>query len=199
MTSKKNITPLTPGGYYHIFNRGIDREKLFKDQEDYDLFLSVYAHYVSDFVNTYAYCLIPNHFHFLIKIKESDIFNYGKKVSEEFRKMFICYSQKFNKKYSRLGNLFTRPFKRIEITEMDYLKHLIFYIHFNPQKHEIADKFQQYGNSSYKLYLTFKDSKLDRAEVLEWFNDDLQEFIEYHTYLHDEKTIQKLILEKSNL
>ncbi|MCK5838386.1 MAG: transposase [Bacteroidales bacterium] len=196
MPSKKNITPLLPDRYFHIFNRGINREMIFQDNDDYDLFLSKYSYFVSDFVNTYAFCLLSNHFHFLIKIKNNELHDYGKKVSEELRKMFISYSQIFNKKYVRQGSLFTRPFKRIEITNQEYLKRLVFYIHFNPQKHGFSDNFKTYKYSSYKTFFSNEKSRVLVSEVLGWFNGDIVEFSEYHNYLHNEKVITRLSFEE---
>ncbi len=61
---------MVPGSYYHIYNRSINRELLFREDENYRFFLRQYKHYLSDHVDTYAYCLMPTHFHFAVRIKE---------------------------------------------------------------------------------------------------------------------------------
>ena len=58
------------GSFYHIYNRGNNKQDIFFEEKNYDLFLKNFDKYLSSFVDVYAYCLMPNHFHFLIKIKE---------------------------------------------------------------------------------------------------------------------------------
>lgn len=58
------------GKFYHVYNRTNNKELLFKEHENYFFFLRKYKQYLSSYIDTYAYCLMPNHFHFLIKVKE---------------------------------------------------------------------------------------------------------------------------------
>lgn len=69
---KNKLTPLNPGCIYHIYNRAIGSEKLFLNNENYSFFLKRYRHFISPVADTFCYCLMPNHFHFLVRIK-SDI------------------------------------------------------------------------------------------------------------------------------
>ena len=70
----KNVIPLLPDTYYHIYNRGINGETIFKQERNYSYFLHKYNKYISPIADTFAYCLLKNHFHFLIRIKsESEI------------------------------------------------------------------------------------------------------------------------------
>jgi REP element-mobilizing transposase RayT len=64
------IVPMIPGGYYHVYNRGNNRENIFRDPRSYSHFLRLYAKYIKPMADTYAYCLMRNHFHILIQIKE---------------------------------------------------------------------------------------------------------------------------------
>ena len=64
--------PLQPGEYYHIYNRGIDGEVLFREVRNYHHFLRLWAKYIEPVADTYAYCLLSNHFHFLIRIKQEE-------------------------------------------------------------------------------------------------------------------------------
>ncbi len=61
---------IEPGKYYHIFNRGNNREDLFKEEKNYLYFLKLYEHHIEPVAETYAYCLMRNHFHLLVKIKD---------------------------------------------------------------------------------------------------------------------------------
>ncbi len=131
--------PLELGKFYHVFNRGNNKEKIFFKEENYRYFLKTFDQCLSSHVETYAYCLMPNHFHFLIRIletpktdEESPLLA-ASTVSEQFRKFFIKYSQAINIQEGRSGSLFQKPFKRKEISSNDYLTRVIFYIHANPQ------------------------------------------------------------------
>lgn len=193
MPSKKNIIPLEADRFYHVYNRGVNSERIFQQDDDYQLFLSIYTHYLTLYVDTYAYCLLHNHFHFLIKVKDDTPMRI--RVSEVFRRMFSIYAQNYNEKYNRTGSLFCRPYRRVEVADLYYLKYLIFYIHQNPKKHNLINDFSEYRYSSFQSFYCNKDSKINRKEVLAWFNGDLAEFSEYHQNFQEEKLIRKLMIE----
>lgn len=195
MPSLKIITPILGGNYYHIFNRGINRQTIFFNENNYRHFLGLIDKFLTSNVSILAYCLLQNHFHLVIKVKEkimidsieiSDDEKIGKIVSNQFRKLFIAYSMALNIQEKRTGSLFDKNFKRIEITENEYLKYAIFYTHYNPEKHGIATEFRQYKYSSYSAIINNKTTKIDRKTVLEIF-DGKDDFINYHSVLHDER------------
>lgn len=190
MPSKKIITPIIPGNYYHIFNRGNNYEKVFFSKKDYQYFLKKYRFYLTAFADTYAYALLPNHYHFLLRVKaniEDGLF------SKQF-KLFKDYTAKINKREKRSGNLFLKLFRRLEITSNEYFQRLVFYIHYNPQNHEYCSNFKNYEFSSYKAILSDKPTSIKRSDVIEWFGG-IKEFISFHNYLHEEDYIEKLIME----
>jgi len=176
---KKNTDHLAPDTYYHIFNRGINGETLFKEKRNYAFFLSKYLKYISPIARTYAFCLLKNHFHFLICTRsEETLKNFmpiGKAYSTEqiislqFSHLFNSYAQAVNKRFSRTGGLFETPFRRIEINEEYYLLHLIAYIHLNPIKHGFTKDYINYLYSSYHLLLEGKSKILETQTVLNWF------------------------------
>ena len=159
---QQHETPLEPGKTYHIYNRGINGANLFVREENYRFFLQKYVLYLSDYVDTFAYCLLKNHFHLMIRVKETLITdaNFGKVestglhhtnhiVSRQFARLFSCYTQSFNKAYGRTGGLFESPFKRKEVTSEAYFNRLLFYIHANPQLHGFTTDFTDYPHSSF--------------------------------------------------
>ncbi len=195
MPTKKILTPLLSDNYYHIFNRGNNGEKIFYTDENYRFFINKYWVLLSPFVETYAYCLIGNHFHFLIKVNDSLEENYHLKISHQFRRFFQSYALSINKQECRSGSLFRKNFRRIHVTDMDYLKRLVFYIHFNPQKHQIVQDFRTYRYSSYPQIVNGQmDSNVKRKTVVAWFND-LEDFLNYHNVMHDERKINRISLE----
>lgn len=187
MPSKKLKTPVLPDKYYHIFNRANNNELIFKDHEDYQFFLNKLGKLVTDKIDIYCFCLLPNHFHLLIKPK----FNVKRKgegsITESLKKFFQMYAQYFNKKYQRKGSLFYKSFRRIEIQEDSYLKYLLFYIHYNPQKANLIQHYVDYQYSSYRLILNNKETRLKKDIVLAWFDHDKKEFEQFH-----EECLQRL-------
>ena len=111
-----------------------------------------------------------------------------------FRRFFQSYALSINKQEERSDSLFSKIFKRVKITNDDYLKRLVFYIHHNPVKHSIFDNFKKYPFNSYQSIISNQLTSLERNEVIDWFGSK-KEFIEFHDYLHNENMINKYILE----
>ena len=213
--------PLEEGKFYHIYNRGNNGENLFYNQENYKFFLRKLDEYVSDYIELYAFSLMPNHFHLLVQIKVRDIdalrFQNAKHLEEAadatdalhfrnakrlkydpaslaFLKLFTSYSKAINKQQKRHGSLFENPFKRKEIDSTTYLANLVFYIHANPQLHGISDDFRQYPWSSYDRILLSRPSKLQKERVIEWFSNK-DNYLAYHNNKIDIEEIKELLLE----
>lgn len=184
---------LHPGQYFHIFNRGINGMPVFFEKKNYHFFLKQYSKYVHPFVKTFAYCLLENHYHLLIQVREEEELKLAIKknidepfhwhVSNGFSSFLQSYTRAMNKVYDRTGAIFETPFKRIEVTEDSYFSTLIRYIHHNPQKHRIIKDFRDYPYSSYHAHLYESATKLNREEVLEWFKGRKH----YETFHQDQK------------
>lgn len=152
--------------FYHIFNRGNNKQPIFLENDNYQYFLNITKKHILPVADIYCYCLLNNHFHFLVRIKESTT-----KPSQAFSNLFNAYAKAFNKKYNKSGSLFQRPFKRIRITEKEYLRKLIIYIHRNPQNHGITSDFETYQFSSYSAILSNKTTNLSKNEVIQLFDN----------------------------
>src|SRR3989304_1648662 len=98
--------PLYKDHLYHVYNRGNGKEQIFFNEGNYDYFLRQYHKYTADLLDTFAYCLLSNHFHLLLRPKVND----PDLISEQFRKFFIAYSMAINKQEKRKGNLFQRAY-----------------------------------------------------------------------------------------
>jgi putative transposase len=174
-------SPLQHGQYYHIYNRGNNREDVFVEKRNYHYFLELYARHIQPVADTYAYCLLRNHFHVLVRIKTTEEQEKTFRVSEtlkvfkaaspsqQFSNLFNAYAKAINKAYGRTGSLFEHPFGRVQVTSDTYFVYLIVYIHQNPQKHKFVPDFRDWPYSSYHAFLSQKDTRLKRDEVLEWF------------------------------
>lgn len=187
-----DTTLLRPGKFYHVFNRGNNGENIFIEQTNYQYFITQYIKHVSPMVKTFAYCMLRNHFHILIRVRDSNIDNIEKRVSKSFSNMFNAYSRAFNNRYNRHGSLFERPFKRKPVETGDYLLQVVYYIHANPIKHDFVDRIEDWPFSSYHSYISNKKTKLDKKECLSWFNN-LKEFKDYHDSMTLDKIEEKLI------
>lgn len=179
------IQPLENGKYYHIYNRGINSTMLFKENKNYQHFLNLYDIHIEPIAETYAWCLMKNHFHFLVRIKDLNEIESEKKIlpSQSFSNLFNAYTKAFNKSYTRHGALFERPFRRKLINNESYFQNLIAYIHNNPVHHKICDHPIEYPWTSYLACLSDKPTKLKRNEVIEMFND-----VDNFKYVHQLKS-----------
>jgi len=196
--------PLYPGNYYHIYNRGNNRENLFYKPENYFYFLRRYGYYLNNYLETYAYCLLPNHFHLLVKIKQKDellnlpgfqnLEGLSSDISRKFSNFFNGYSKAINKQQNRVGSLFPKNFKRIRVDNYKYLITLLYYIHANPQLHGLIEDFKDWPYSSYNRYLELNKSHLPKNEVLSWFGS-LKEYEIYHSRVQNIKEINQYNLD----
>ena len=190
----QQIEPLIDGNYYHIYNRGIDSCNLFKEPDNFEYFLNLYDKYISPVADTFAWVLMPNHFHFLVRIKEESelVASTPDRVSNpvrgetppaslQFSKLFNSYAQAFNKRTGRHGSLFERPFKRKIIENEWYLKQVILYVHNNPVHHGFCSH-PVISWSSYLTCISIKPTKLNRDKVIGWFDDEAN-----FKYLHNQK------------
>ncbi len=192
MPSKKTRTPFELDFFYHIYNRGVNKERIFANPDNYNHFLNLYQENISVYVETFAFCLITNHFHFLIRIKEDiDI----KDFNRGLRTWLVKYVMYFNNQESRVGGLLTRPINRIKVHDIKYLKKLIHYIHMNPVKHGLTKSFQNYKYSSLNSILRGSGNIIAMPEVLELFNGSIEEFIEFHWKENKYYEMDKMFLE----
>jgi len=186
--------PLIYGNYYHIYNKGINGTDLFKTSSNYETFLRKYDEFIDPVANTYAWCLLANHFHLLIRIHDEEQISFIKQKKEDnrtfaekkkydptrqFSHLFNAYAKYFNKMNHRNGSLLTRPFRRIKVTNEHYFKELVFYIHNNPVKHGFVERMNDYPWSSFNTVISIKSTRLQRNTVVGWFNS-VSEFKEFH-------------------
>lgn len=182
---------LTPGKFCHIYNRGNNKEPIFKEERNYNYFLSLWKKHLSPVVDTYAYSLLPNHFHFLVRVKDApqaeDAFS--KKVSRSFANHFAAYAMAINKRYGRVGSLFQKNFRRRAIDTDHYFEKVVLYIHTNAQKHGLVDSFTAHRHHSFHSILSELPTLLRRDAVLNLFGGR-EEFIaahhRYSSWLEDE-------------
>lgn len=164
--------------FYHIYNHANGDDNLFREQKNYGFFMEKYHQHIDPIAETIAWCLMPNHFHLLVKIRSekeivdnfsssasanfSKVQNFRKVealeeeklkfLSKQFSNFFSSYTQAFNKVYDRRGSLFIKNFKRKEINQTDYFRNLVLYIHLNPIKHGFVSSVLDWTWTSYAAF-----------------------------------------------
>lgn len=157
---------LAVGRYYHLYNRGNNHQAIFFERENYGHFLRLFRHYVAArIVQVTAYCLMPNHYHFLIFLRESGL-------SKAMQRFVLAYTHGMNHRYGRSGTLFQGRFQTKEVDRDEYLLHLTRYIHLNPVKAGLVQCPEDWEFSSYQDYVGLRRGTLPRsAEVLAQVGD----------------------------
>lgn len=190
MPCRNIIKTYNSNSYYHIYNRGVEKRKIFIDDQDYATFESLLKRYLSNKptkdsrgrnyiflggeVSLIAFCLMPNHFHMIIYQTELD------SMTKLLRSVCSSYVTYFNNKYNRVGALFQGNFKAIQIKDESYLLFLTRYIHRNP-----AD-YLEYEWSSLDYWLGKKNADwldyelicdMSPIEYLDFINDDREYYL----------------------
>jgi REP element-mobilizing transposase RayT len=192
--------PLQPDTSYHIFNHANGFENVFRKEENFNFFLEKYRLYISPIAETYAYCLMPNHFHLVVRIRKreaieeliqnktnsnfSKVSNFGKVeiekyLSKQFANLFSCYTQSFNKVYQRMGSLFSKNFKREPILDKTHFLNVIVYAHRNPVHHGFCKRYEEWDYSSYNEIVNGVCDLLEINKLLK-MTDGLESFKNTH-------------------
>ncbi|BDA68384.1 hypothetical protein CAL7716_025500 [Calothrix sp. PCC 7716] len=187
-------TQFKSGNYYHIYNRGNNRQKIFFQNQNYSYFQRlIKKHLIDNQVEIIAYCLMPNHYHLLIHLNNDNL-------SELMQAFALSYTKAINNRFNRVGSLFQGPFQSIHVDTDEYLLHLSRYIHLNPVGANLVKKPQDWIYSSYLDYIIpKKDSFVKKDKILEYFDleylapeDSYRSFVESQ---QEEESFKHLILE----
>jgi putative transposase len=163
-------------GYYHLYNHAIDEQNLFYEDADYDLFLKKFNLNLERIpASVFAYCLMPNHFHFLLR-QDSD-----KKIYSLINYVLISYVQCFNRKYDRKGRLFRSPLHHKLVGNALYLINLCKYIHLNPVSAGLVDKPEEWEYSNYAEWVGVRQYSRIPCEIRQVYfpnPSDYRSFVE---------------------
>ena len=217
-------TPLVTNEYYHVFNRGVARQPIFSLRHDYQQALLAIEYYrfskppikLSRFktlaqgeknklmsslnqdhpklTKIISYCLMPNHFHLLLRQVADD------GISKFVGQLSNSYTRYFNTKHSRVGPLFQGPFKSVHVESEEQLIHLSRYIHLNPYVSSVVRETELtcYPWSSYRDYLKGGSNFVDLSPVLSRFKSisEYQLFVSNHAdYARELEFIKHLTLD----
>jgi len=218
MPSKYYTRNFETGNFYHIYNRGANKQKIFLKPKDYQVFTKILSYFLThptgkifsylnkasqpykrkglpptnSSVHLISYCLMPNHFHLLLKQEAEPTAQNS--ITNLMRRLSITYSMYFNQKYQHAGALFESKYKNVSITSPEQLLHLTKYIHKNPKN------FSDYPYSSYSDFLptSHPGSWIYPEDILFYFsktnpNNSYKNFVEEKSI--DSEIIQPLTIE----
>ncbi len=205
MPKRNRLKVYGADNYYHLYNRGVNKQDIFREPEDYFYFLSLFKRHLSsevskdssgrphtkfnEDVELIAFCMMPNHFHLLCYLKEPN------GISKLMQSVLTAYSMYFNKKYRRTGGLFEGPFLASRITNDGYLWHVSRYIHLNPL--DIGSDFKQYPYSSISYFSGDKHADWLHVDKLVKTKDESRQYLEFvadYETMHEDMKLLKNIL-----
>ncbi len=158
-------------GTYHLMVRGVNKQRIFEEEEDYEKFLEYVKHYrKQEAFELYAYCLMSNHVHLLAKEKE-------KTISQSMQSIQSRYAKWYNDKYERVGHLFQSRFRSECVETAGSLLRVVRYIHRNPVKAGMCNRVSEYKYSSFLSYINGKND-IDSEAVFR--SKDMLSFVEYN-------------------
>jgi len=165
-------TPFASDVYYHFYNRGNNRQAIFFESDNYLYFLSGIKKYLVPVVNIVAYCLMPTHYHILVRVKPqtSEVFKTSEvslQVSRAMQKFLISYTKAINKRFERVGSLFQGQFQAKPIQTYPHLLNLCVYIHANPVKDGLVALPEDWIYSNYLEWLGERNGKLVDQEFIQ--------------------------------
>lgn len=172
----------TQGQYYHLYNRGAGKAKIFFNDGNYQYLLRlVKEYYQKHGATVIAYCLMPNHYHFLLR-QESE-----EPLSKFMQVLFNAYVQALNIQQGRAGTLFEGRFKHKRVDTWEYLIVLCRYIHRNPVKAGLAAKPEDWAYSNYREWVGLRGGILvDKVFVQDHFSS-AEEYVKFVNDVEDEK------------
>jgi len=176
----------TPDNLYHVYNQGNNQQPIFTTEEDYYIFLRMIRKTISPYCEIIAYCLMPNHFHFLIYTDErvNRIIKQGglqiDPVTNGFRKLLSGYARIYNKRNNKSGSLFRQKTKVKCLSDInilaipgkklqDYYFTCFHYIHQNPFRAGLVGKIEDWNFSSFKDYALLRNGTLCNKELASKF------------------------------
>jgi putative transposase len=224
MPAKNSVKEYEVGGFYHVYNRGVEKREIFRDPSDYSKFLSYLKLYLDppnlqgltlkddddhtvspsralrnfkSEVELHAYCLMPNHFHLLVKQNDE------RSMPSFMQALITKYSMYFNRKYQRVGGLFQGRYKCVRILSEEQFTYLSKYIHRNPYPDyptgSDPEGLREYKYSSYGNYLgLFQQSWVKTEDILHYFSRTNAKF-SYQNFVEETGDVARVYYEMIDL
>jgi putative transposase len=205
--AKNIIKDYRENSCYHLYNRGVENRRIFEDSDDYQKFLYYIKIYLSppdqlskeepllrvnlvngnlsENLHLIAYCLMPNHFHLLVRQKDKNA------ITKFMRQLTTAYSMYFNKKYSRLGPLFAGIYKASLVGSEEQIVHLSRYIHQKPRERGIS--VSDFPWSSYQSYIGAKEEPWLKTETVSAYFQKQNPHNNYKNFVEEKTPTSEII------
>ncbi len=178
-----NKEEFVEGATFHIYNHSVNEIDLFNDNSDYIYFLDKFKKkYAPNDMDIYAYCLMPNHFHFCIR-QMSD-----RPIYEMFNSFILSYSLHYNAKYKRKGALFASKLQHKRINDERYFVDICPYIHLNPKRAGLVEQIEDWEFSNYPEWIGKRNGLLFSDKLLIEIFENSEEYIKYINKFDEEKS-----------
>ena len=178
------------GQYYHIYNRGVNRQPIFFCEDNWGFFLRrLRQHLKRELVDVVAYCLMPTHYHLLIFLKA----DYP--LSKLMQPFGVSYSKAVNRQQARTGPLFQGPFRAKLVDKDDYLLHLSRYLHLNPVSGGMKPRPEGWSFSSYRDYIGLRNGTFPVPDVVLRHFASREAYKRFVEAYQDDANIQHLLFE----
>jgi len=164
----RRLIPFDPGGYYHLYNRGVNRGAIYFNDKNYRFFLFNMERYILPIMDLVAYCLMPTHYHLLIAVKETSEVPATSEVSKAMMKLSVSYTKAMNHAYDRVGPLFQGAFQAKHVDSDAYLWKIVSYIHLNPVQSGLTETPDEWLYSSYYAYQDLWPDDPDKLKSLNY-------------------------------
>ncbi|MBU1202859.1 transposase [Patescibacteria group bacterium] len=182
-----------PNNYYHIYNRAVEKRTIFYTEKDYEYFIEKVAFYRDKTgIKILAYCVLPNHFHFLLKEPKSTSEVKITAIARFISLLSNSYTKYFNLNKEHSGRVFQGPYKSKLVDDDDYLNVLLSYINLNPLKHKMVTRIQDWYYTSHHNYIGQAKNNLI-------YHDYLVDFKEYKKITNSYKKAFSKIDDEFNL
>ena len=182
---------LQPGRFYHIYNQARNGDPLFENEEAFRFFMKLYKTFIFPVADTYAYCLLSDHLHLLIRIHDDA----EGSLYKPFAMLFNSYVKGYNRHNEREGKLFKFKFKRREIRTVPCFQEMIRYVNQNPWRHGVAEHPANYRFSSFRATMTTGPTLVAKEKVQAYFGTRENLAANLLTRV-DESVIRPLLLEE---
>ena len=174
-----------PNNFYHIYNRAVEKRTIFYTEKDYEYFINKILYFKEKTnVKILAYCILPNHFHFLLKEPESTSRVGFSAIAKFISILANSYTKYFNLNKDHVGRIFQGPFRSKLVSDDNYLQVLVNYINLNHLKHKITKKPNDWFYSSHHNYLGRRKEKIVDKDYLIDFNNYNKCIPQYLSYLN---------------
>ena len=168
--------------HYHFYNRTNNHESAFREDRNFEYFLKKYRKFVAPFVKTFAYCLMPTHFHFFIQIQTKQTALLSKNIGT----FLSSYAKGYNNAYNRNGSLFQQHSKAILVDDDSYFLALSNYIHQNPVRADLAKNVEGWPFSSFLDLCRKRKGTFLSWDIIDCYFKDMDEFVAYSNIIMKE-------------